>query len=126
MENLHDISPEIIEALAQSPMFKKIGKVIANSDGAGNMIVLDLNGGKTTLTDKIFISLYEATDDEGVYRPVTYCRAAPILRVIHNERKTPVEASDLMIVGTCDSEGNLNNTPHHMDSFIFEGIYVKM
>ena len=145
-------SPEIMEALAKAPVYKKQGHVKArqatpgeaitttlkdgtqettNTAKEGDWIITNPSGEKYIISKAKFFSRYEATDTEGVYAAKGYCRA------VRNPFGVPIEImaswgspqtgdGQCLIADTCDASGVCNGEPYLIDGNAFAETYVQV
>ncbi len=144
-------SPEIMEALAKAPIFKKQGQVEArpatpgeeitttleggaketvNKANEGDWIVTNPSGEQYIISEKKFLGRYEATDNQGVYAAKGYCRAIP------NPFGKPVEImaswgspqtgdDRCLFADTCDANGKCDGEPYLIDADAFAKTYKE-
>jgi hypothetical protein len=144
-------SPEILEAIADAPIFKKQGRVEARLATAGEEIVTVLEGGAKETVNKAnegdwivtnpsgeqyiisaakFLGRYEETDQAGTYSAKGYCRA------ILNPFGKPIEImaswgspqtgnERCMIADTCDASGKVDGEPYLIDADAFDKTYKR-
>lgn len=142
-------SPEIVAALADAPIYKKQGQVKArpatvgeeitttleggaketvNTSNEGDWIMTNPGGEQYIISEKKFLSRYEATNESGVYSAKGYCRA------IKNPFGKPIEImaswgspqtgdERCLIADTCDADGNVGGEPYLIDADAFTKTY---
>jgi hypothetical protein len=146
-------SQEIMQALAQAPLYKKQGMVTARMAQAGEQITTKLTGDKTEtvntaaagdwvvtnpsgeqyiISEQKFLARYERVDlAASVYSAKGYCRA------IQNPFGEPIEImaswgspqngdANCMIADTCDSNGSCDGEPYLIDSNSFSQTYKEV
>ena len=145
-------SPEIMNALAKAPIYKKQGQIKArtatageeitttleggtketvNKAGAGDWIIINPNGEQYIISEKKFLDRYEATTKSGIYSAKGYCRA------IQNPFGKPIEImaswgspqtgdERCLIADTCDENGKVDGEPYLIDADAFANTYKKV
>lgn len=142
-------SPEILESLAQAPIYKKQGHVMArlaipgeqitttfangtkettNQAEKGNWIITNPAGEQYIISEKKFLSRYEKTDKEGVYAAMGFIRAIPNpyskpIKIMASWGSPQVGDEKCMIADTCDENGECSNEPYLIDGDAFADTY---
>lgn len=143
---------EILEALAQAPLFKKQGQVQArpavpgekitttlasgaqetvNTANEGDWVMTNPSGEQYIISEKKFFGRYEATVEDGVYQAKGYCRA------IKNPFGEPIEImaswgvpqtgdENCMIADVSDAEGKLEGEPYLIEAAAFAETYKQV
>jgi hypothetical protein len=142
-------SPEISEALAKAPLYKKealvhahkasVGEEVVTVTATGDVetiniakdkdwVITNASGEDYILPESIFSERCESTNVPGVYRSTGYCRA------IENPYGKPITISaswgapqngdeHCLIADTCDADGNLRGEPYLIDRTAFTQTY---
>ncbi len=145
-------SPEIMDAIAKAPVFKKQGGVEArpaklgeevtttlesgaketvNKANEGDWIVTNMSGEHYIISEQKFLGRYEPTDKSGAYSAKGYCRA------INNPFGKPIEImaswgssqignANCMIADTCDASGKVDREPYLIDADPFSKTYKQV
>ncbi len=142
----------ILAALAEAPIFKKVGLVQArrafegeeiitrltngteetiNIAKAGDWVITNPSGEEYLIDQEKFFAQYEPSNMEGSYEAKGYCRA------VRNPFGKPIEIRALwgaiqtgdencMIADVCDEKGeNMELEPYLIDNKAFEETYVR-
>ena len=153
LEKIDRKAPEIMQALAEAPLFKKQGQVKArpavpgekvtttlasganetvNTANEGDWVMTNPSGEQYIISEKKFFGRYEATDEAGVYSAKGYCRA------IKNPFGEPIEImaswgepqtgdENCMVADTCDENGeNMGGEPYLIEAKAFEETYRQV
>ncbi|MDO8507815.1 MAG: PGDYG domain-containing protein [bacterium] len=145
-------APEIMSALAEAPVYKKQGSVLArpatpgeeikttlesgaeetvNTANEGDWIVTNPSGEQYIISEAKFLGRYEATDEDGTYTAKGFCRA------ITNPFGQPIEImaswgspqtgdERCMIADTCNADGECDGEPYLIDADAFTETYKQV
>ena len=145
-------APEVMQALAEAPLFKKQGQVEArpavlgervtttlasganetvNTANEGDWVMTNPSGEQYIISEKKFLGRYEVTDEAGVYSAKGYCRA------IKNPFGKPIEImaswgepqtgdENCMVADVSDADGNLEGEPYIIEVKAFAETYKQV
>jgi len=145
-------SSEIMNALAEAPVYKKQGRVEArpatpgeeitttleggaketvNKAGEGDWIVTNPGGEQYIISEKKFLGRYEATDEEGAYAAKGYCRAAQnpfgkSIEIMASWGSPQTGDERCLIADTCDANGKVDGEPYLIDADAFAKTYKQV
>jgi len=145
-------SPEIMEALANAPIYKKQGRVEArpatpgeeitttleggaketvNKAGEGDWIMTNPGGEQYIISEKKFLGRYEATDENGVYSAKGYCRAitnpfGKSIEIMASWGSPQTGDERCLIADTCDASGKVDGEPYLIDANAFSKTYKQV
>ncbi len=141
----------IMAALAEAPLYRKLGSVRArvaaegeknatvmadgsteteNTANAGDYIITNPSGEEYIIGAEKFLARYEATDEDGVFSAKGYCRA------IKNPEGVPIEImaswgepqygdGECMLADTCDANGeDMGGEPYIIEAAAFIETYA--
>ena len=140
---------EIMQALAEAPVYKKQGRVQArvaspgeqitttlasgaketvNTANEGDWIMTNPSGEQYIISEQKFFGRYEKTGEDGIYQAKGYCRA------IKNPFGKPIEImaswgspqtgdENCMVADTCDANGKVDGEPYLIEDKAFAETY---
>ncbi len=152
-EKIDRKSPETIEALSNAPVFNKHGKVHArravegevvitrlasgieetrNTAKANGWVITNPSGEKYIVSENKFSKRYEATNQEGVFHDIDYCRAiknpyAKPIEIMASWGSAQIGDENCFIADTCDADGNnMGGEPYLIEGKAFAETYTKI
>ena len=140
---------EIMQALAEAPVYKKQGRVQArvavpgeqitttlasgaketvNTANEGDWVMTNPSGAQYIISEKKFFGRYEATSEEGVYTAKGYCRAivnpfGHSIEIMASWGESQTGDENCMIADTCDADGNVDGEPYLIEAKAFAETY---
>lgn len=145
-------SPDILNALAEAPIYKKQGYVKArpatpgeeittmlkngaketvNKANEGDWVITNPDGEQYIIPQVKFFNRYEPTNEEGMYAAKGYCRAIPNpfgkpIEIMASWGEPQTGDERCFIADTCDASGKCNGEPYLIDADAFARTYVKV